>query len=372
MKKKGIIYGMILALGLSAAGLGTGIQANAAEASVTEAKEFGGHYYQLITTETKYGQAELACEFKGGHLVTITSQAEQDFVYSLTDGEDIWVGADYQKGKWKWVTGEAFKYTNWNSGQPSNPTKSHYLQFWGGKGKWDDCEDDENMYVIEWESEKAYKSQKAKILNKKKYNKHTYRYVSGSFTWKEANAYCKKMGGHLVTVTSAGENKFAYGLTNRYQDCWIGMNDAKQMGKYKWVTGERTDYRYFGKEVNHGRGGAERYMGFYNTKSGYGKKWNDFSNTASDMAFICEWEGSNPVILTTVKSKMTVKKGSRVQLKYQITPRKTKVTFKSSNRRVAVVNSKGVIKGVKPGKAKITVKAGNKKCVVQVTVKARR
>ncbi|MGN0396325.1 MAG: lectin-like protein [Coprococcus sp.] len=372
MKKNGIIFSIILALGLSVAGLGSGIKTNAATTSAQEAKEFGGHYYQLVTTKTKYGQAELKSELQGGHLVTITSQAEQDFVYSLTGGSNIWIGADYQNGKWSWVTGESFKYTNWREKQPSNPSKEHYAQFWSGwgvKGEWDDCTDRENMYVIEWENKTAYETKKSNILNKKTYNGHSYRYVSGSFTWKEAYQYCKKMGGHLVTVTSNGENRFAYSLTTRQQDCWIGMNDAKTMGKYKWVTGERTDYRYFGKEVNHNYSGTERYMGYFTTKSGYGKRWNDFKNDAANMAFICEWEDKNPVILTTVKSKITVKKGKTTQLQYQITPRKTKVTFKSSDRKVAVVNSKGVIKGVKKGTAKITVKAGSKKCVVQVTVK---
>ena len=47
-----------------------------------------------------------------------------------------------------------------------------------------------------------------------------------------------------------------------------------------------------------------------------------------------------------------------------------KVTFKSSNKKVAKVTKNGVVKAVKKGKCKITVKtASGKKAVVKVTVK---
>ena len=46
-----------------------------------------------------------------------------------------------------------------------------------------------------------------------------------------------------------------------------------------------------------------------------------------------------------------------------------KVKFTSSNKKVATVNAKGVVKAKKAGKAKITVKSGKKKAVVTVKVK---
>lgn len=64
-----------------------------------------------------------------------------------------------------------------------------------------------------------------------------------------------------------------------------------------------------------------------------------------------------------------MKAGKTAQLKYQIYPVKKKVTFKSSSPKVASVNKKGVITAKKAGKATITIKAGNKKVKVKVTVK---
>lgn len=82
----------------------------------------------------------------------------------------------------------------------------------------------------------------------------------------------------------------------------------------------------------------------------------------------------------TVKAKKVVvnkkcivlKKGKKVKLKAKLKPANAteKVTFKSSNKKVAKVTKKGVVKAVKKGKCKITVKtASGKKAVVKVTVK---
>ena len=70
-------------------------------------------------------------------------------------------------------------------------------------------------------------------------------------------------------------------------------------------------------------------------------------------------------------SKVTVKKGKTLTLKPVIAPitSQSKVTYSSSNKSVATVTSKGVIKGIKKGTAKITVKAGTKKVICTVVVK---
>ena len=72
-----------------------------------------------------------------------------------------------------------------------------------------------------------------------------------------------------------------------------------------------------------------------------------------------------------IGKKLTLKKGKSAALAATVTPitSKQKVTYKSSNKKVAAVTSKGKITAKKPGKAKITVKSGKKKVVITVTVK---
>lgn len=71
-----------------------------------------------------------------------------------------------------------------------------------------------------------------------------------------------------------------------------------------------------------------------------------------------------------VAKKITLNKGKKYTLKPVITPftSQEKVTYTSSNKKVAKVTSRGVITAKKSGTAKITVKSGKKKAVLAVTV----
>ncbi len=75
--------------------------------------------------------------------------------------------------------------------------------------------------------------------------------------------------------------------------------------------------------------------------------------------------------ITGLKKAVTLAKGKTLQLKPVRQPFtcREKITYTSSNKKVVSVNSKGKIKALKPGKAKITVKSGKKKVVITVTVK---
>ncbi len=76
---------------------------------------------------------------------------------------------------------------------------------------------------------------------------------------------------------------------------------------------------------------------------------------------------ANPKI--TAKKKYTVKKGKTVKMKATVSDN-SKLTYKSANKKIAKVSSKGVIKGVKKGNTTITIKsASGAKKKVKVVVK---
>ncbi len=74
--------------------------------------------------------------------------------------------------------------------------------------------------------------------------------------------------------------------------------------------------------------------------------------------------------ITNIVKKLTLKKGETAKLEPIITPITTtdKLSYTSSNKKVATVSKKGVITAKGSGKAKITVKSGSKKVVITVTV----
>jgi len=79
-----------------------------------------------------------------------------------------------------------------------------------------------------------------------------------------------------------------------------------------------------------------------------------------------------PKKVAFAKKSYSVKAGKKITLKTKLTPAKAKTTLKwtSSNKKIATVSSKGVVKGIRKGTVTITVKTANgKKATVKVTVK---
>jgi hypothetical protein len=97
------------------------------------------HYYQAVAvpgglTWMEAHQAAGKRTYMGvrGHLLTITSEAEQKFITSSFWPLEYLIGAyqdhrvpDYKEpaGGWRWVTGEPWGYTCWYEGEPNNGDK---------------------------------------------------------------------------------------------------------------------------------------------------------------------------------------------------------------------------------------------------------
>jgi hypothetical protein len=100
-----------------------------ASSSELKAQEFTNHFYGVVSGVFTWNQARTDAEWRGGHLATITSQAEADYIQSLgilgsIPGEAFWLGAsdEVQEGTWTWVTGEPFNFALWAPGEPNNLT----------------------------------------------------------------------------------------------------------------------------------------------------------------------------------------------------------------------------------------------------------
>ncbi|MBP3792588.1 MAG: S8 family serine peptidase [Ruminococcus sp.] len=79
--------------------------------------EFSGHYYMVFSNPDKYDayKSEQACVEMGGHLVSINSQSEQDFIVGVLGSKDnYWIGLEKKNNSWHWIDGSDFSYTHWD------------------------------------------------------------------------------------------------------------------------------------------------------------------------------------------------------------------------------------------------------------------
>jgi hypothetical protein len=109
-----------------------------------------GNWYEAVSSpNTTWTTAKAAAEAMGGHLATITSEAENAFIFNnLSIGSSpYWLGgfqppsSTEPGGNWQWVTGEAWGYTNWAGGEPNDQNREDALAFafFMGDGTWNDA-----------------------------------------------------------------------------------------------------------------------------------------------------------------------------------------------------------------------------------------
>lgn len=121
-----------------------------------------GNYYEYIGGSFSWDSAKTGAEaltFNSvqGHLVTILSSGENDFILNnLSLTNQAWIGATDSavEGDWEWVTGETFSYTNWTAGQPDNFSNEDFGIFLPA-GTWNDGPSpNPNVkgYIVEYEA----------------------------------------------------------------------------------------------------------------------------------------------------------------------------------------------------------------------------
>lgn len=83
--------------------------------------EFNGNYYKLFDLSLSWEEAKAYCENLGGHLVTITSSNEQEFIEDNLLSNSVAMNYYFLGGfrenlseEWYWITNEDFVYSNWN------------------------------------------------------------------------------------------------------------------------------------------------------------------------------------------------------------------------------------------------------------------
>ena len=117
----------------------------------TSQNNYNGHSYYRSTGSAVWTTARQNCINMGGHLVTITTSGENSFIFGLWPSGWIGLTDEVTEGTWRWVTGETYSYSSWNSGEPNNSGNEDYIQFVGG-GKWNDLNNSSSLpYVLEFE-----------------------------------------------------------------------------------------------------------------------------------------------------------------------------------------------------------------------------
>ena len=127
------------------------------------------------------------------------------------------------------------------------------------------------------------------------YNGHRYRAFSSDTvkSYDDAVEYCRKIGGHLATISSAEENEIVYqamidaGLKNAY----FGYYRTDNQSDWVWADGSTDNYTNW-HEGEPSNDASELYAMYYEKFDD--STWNDgdftFALRDQPSEFICEWD----------------------------------------------------------------------------------
>ncbi|GIW79284.1 MAG: hypothetical protein KatS3mg105_1091 [Gemmatales bacterium] len=112
------------------------------------------------------------------------------------------------------------------------------------------------------------------------FNGHWYSFVPIKASWQEANLFCQRQGGYLVSIESAAENQFIEKL-KKDNSIWLGgYRDAT--GEWMWLSGNKFGYTAWQRRPRDSGNAVLRMRE---------EEWELVPlNEQQKYAFICEWE----------------------------------------------------------------------------------
>jgi hypothetical protein len=299
-----------------------------------------GHWYQVITAQMAWPDASQYSKVRGGHLVTLASSTEKDFVWSqaspILSSQAFWIGGFQSPGAcepgcgWRWMTDEPFSYTNWTPGEPNDYriNGNEDAVCTNEVNAWNDLTSNAAIpFVIEWSADCnsdgivdygqchdgtlpdyngnnipdcCEQGVQCTVANypvqwrvEDGGNGHWYSLDEALRTWDAARLTAISLGGHLATIQNAAENAVVVSLSTTpppgmNRSCWLGAQqlpgNCEPGCGWTWITREPFDFQYWASGEPNNFTGSEDYLHIWVTD-----QWNDTTASQTSESVI-EWD----------------------------------------------------------------------------------
>ncbi|XP_063066766.1 macrophage mannose receptor 1, partial [Engraulis encrasicolus] len=277
---------------------------------------FESSCYKVMSNLRKnWNAARTHCVIEGGDLVSIGSQAEEDFTVSQLDDTyyDLWIGYSTlgcnsvscqikpNNTQFTWSDSSTGTYANWGTGQPDLTDKANGLCGASIKdsgeeyGKW-------KTHVCRYE--RPFMCERG--LNTVcppgwiSFSGNCYWLVSNTnllTTWSDALSKCSGMGANLVTIKSKEEQLFINAQLPDFNqvdipDIWIGLSDKDQDGNFQWV--DKTHIEFSNWRANYPQNTANSWDCGQIYTGNFNGQW-ETTDCNKRLAYVCKMAGGQNV-----------------------------------------------------------------------------
>ena len=216
-------------------------------------------WYILTPSAMTWDAAEAWAVQNGGHLATITDAAENAWLSEAFKSEaNVWIGLHRTTSNWNapaWVSGEAFSYDAWHSGEPNNQGGNEEAAlFFTNSNTWVDypkSQTGRGLVEIPGKSTNSNAVIVRKVADgtplvgavQRPASSSWYILTPRAMTWDAAEAWAVQNGGHLATITDAAENAWLSERFKSHTHAWIGLRrTTSNWNAPTWISGEAFSY----------------------------------------------------------------------------------------------------------------------------------
>nr|XP_049620049.1 macrophage mannose receptor 1-like [Syngnathus scovelli] len=226
---------------------------------------FGDYCYHYEKTVKTFEDAEKFCLARGGHLASVHSQQEAQFVYDHSQtSQSAFVGLKKEDDKYEWSDGTTYKYGDWEDGNATGdcafpnsvgklsasscttlrpfvcktakhggprqlPPSIGQLRWTEKCGWWLDDPTDDFCYLFKFQTTK---------------------------TWQEAQADCEARQGNLLSIADSHEQGLVHGIAKTLigddASLWLGASASIEHDSGKWADGSPFSYLHSSAGVTEG------------------------------------------------------------------------------------------------------------------------
>ncbi|XP_056590497.1 LOW QUALITY PROTEIN: lymphocyte antigen 75 [Triplophysa dalaica] len=240
--------------------------------------QFRDKCYQILSESyyQSFKKGNELCESLQGSLITISDQAEQDFITTLfpkfeAQPKKVWIGLKFKLRETQWVDNSPVSYRNFNPllhGQLRtvfiNPLEQDSLELCAYMytdahsdimGTWDytSCSDRQFSSVCQYYADKPEEP----VLTKEEdfeADNHTFKVVlETNLTWIDALQLCREQNMTLASVANAYiQAQLTVRVNRRRQPLWIGLFSVDNGEHYVWADESHTKFSRWAPEATAG------------------------------------------------------------------------------------------------------------------------
>ncbi|XP_018531719.1 macrophage mannose receptor 1 isoform X2 [Lates calcarifer] len=254
-------------------------------------KRHGSYCYFVGTATKTFDEAKEDCKSSDSYLADVSTGVDNAFLVSLVGlrpEKYFWIGLSNQRDidQFVWTNTDTVRFTHWNTGMPGHNQGCVAMTTGILAGLWDvlPCTNREK-YICKHQAEGAVLTPAPPTVSPPKCadgwtelgsRHYCYKFFQESSskkrTWYEARDYCRAIGGDLLSIHSAVEQRM---LPDRYGTAWIGLSAPDPVTGYVWSDRSPVNFQHWSSGEPNNQNNAESCAEFIGHKRDWSGSWND-------------------------------------------------------------------------------------------------